>query len=44
MNIAILGWGNVGSALGRGWAKKGHKVVFGARNPADDKVKALLEI
>lgn len=28
MNIAILGSGNVGSGLGKIWAKKGHNVVF----------------
>jgi len=43
MNVAVIGSGNVGSALGKGWAKKGHNVVFGVRNPADHKVKALLK-
>jgi len=43
MNIAVIGSGNVGSALGQGWAKKGHHIVFGVRNPADAKVEALLK-
>jgi 8-hydroxy-5-deazaflavin:NADPH oxidoreductase len=33
MRIAIIGSGNVGSALGHGWAKRGHDVVFGVRDP-----------
>lgn len=38
MKLAILGAGVVGTALGKGWAKAGHEVVFGARNPTSDKV------
>ncbi len=33
MKIGIIGSGNVGSALGSRWAKAGHEVVFGTRNP-----------
>ena len=33
MNIAVLGSGNVGTSLGDGWSKKGHKVVYGSRSP-----------
>jgi hypothetical protein len=33
MKIGIIGSGNVGSALGSRWAKVGHEVVFGTRNP-----------
>jgi len=33
MRIAIIGAGNVGQALGRGWAKAGHAIVFGVRSP-----------
>jgi 8-hydroxy-5-deazaflavin:NADPH oxidoreductase len=33
MNIAIIGAGNVGSTLGKAWAKKGHDILFGVRNP-----------
>ncbi len=32
----------VGSALGTGWAKKGHSVTFGVRHPQDEKVKKAL--
>ena len=33
MKIGILGGGNVGRALGEGWAKYGHEVCFGVREP-----------
>jgi predicted dinucleotide-binding enzyme len=33
MNIGILGSGNVGGTLGERWAKAGHKVYFGSREP-----------
>ncbi len=33
MRIAILGAGNVGTALGRRFAEVGHEVVFGVRDP-----------
>jgi len=33
MRIAVIGAGNVGGTLGRRWAKAGHDVVFGIRNP-----------
>jgi predicted dinucleotide-binding enzyme len=42
MKIAIIGAGNVGGTLGKGWTKAGHEVVFGARNPSDPKLKELL--
>lgn len=34
MRIAVLGTGNVGEALGDGWARAGHQVIFGSRDPA----------
>lgn len=34
MNIAVLGTGKVGTALGNRLASAGHHVVFGSRNPA----------
>lgn len=43
MKIGIIGSGNVGGALGKGWAKKGHEVVFGVRDTGDDKLKSLLK-
>lgn len=33
MRIAIIGAGNVGAALGRNWAGRGHQVSFGLRDP-----------
>jgi predicted dinucleotide-binding enzyme len=42
MKIAIIGAGNVGGALGANWARKGHDVVFGARDPKSEKTQALL--
>ncbi len=40
MNIGIIGSGNLGSGLGKLWARKGHNVVFTySRNPL--KLKAL---
>lgn len=32
MKIAIIGSGNVGSALALGWMKAGHEIVLGVRN------------
>jgi predicted dinucleotide-binding enzyme len=43
MNIGIIGAGNVGGALGKSWAKAGHKLKFGMRNPADPKHRGLLD-
>lgn len=34
MDIAIIGAGKVGSALARGWARAGHRIVLGVRDPA----------
>jgi 8-hydroxy-5-deazaflavin:NADPH oxidoreductase len=42
MNIGILGSGKVGGALGQGWAKQGHNVMFATRDPNSEKAKALL--
>lgn len=36
MKIAIIGAGNVGRTLGKRFAEKGHEVVYGVRNPAED--------
>lgn len=35
MNIAILGTGNVGGALGVRFARAGHSVIFGTRRPTE---------
>ena len=36
MRIAVIGAGNVGKAIGTGWAAKGHDVTWGVRDPARD--------
>jgi predicted dinucleotide-binding enzyme len=41
MKIGIIGSGNVGGALGGRWAKLGHEVVFGTRNPQGTHVQQL---
>jgi predicted dinucleotide-binding enzyme len=42
MRIAVIGSGNVGGTLGKGWAKRGHEVAFGVRQPTDQKLAQLL--
>lgn len=37
MKIAVIGKGNVGKALAPAFAKAGHEVAYGVRDPADDK-------
>lgn len=39
MKIAIIGAGNVGGALGKAWAKAGHYIIFGVRNPGQGKTQ-----
>jgi hypothetical protein len=41
MKIAVIGAGKVGSALGTGWAKTGHTIVFGVRDVNKAELKAL---
>ena len=41
MNIGIIGTGNMGAALGAGWARSGHAVLFGSRDPAKAAAVAL---
>jgi len=41
MNIGVVGAGSVGQALGFGWAKRGHQVRFGLRDPSDDRAAAF---
>jgi NADPH-dependent F420 reductase len=43
MKIAVIGAGNVGKALGTGWAARGHDVVFGVRDPESEKSRAARE-
>jgi 8-hydroxy-5-deazaflavin:NADPH oxidoreductase len=41
MRIAIIGAGNVGSALGSTWLESGEDVVYGIPDPADPKYRSL---
>ena len=43
MDIAILGTGRVGGALGTRWAKKGHKIVYGVRELNSDEARDVLQ-
>jgi predicted dinucleotide-binding enzyme len=44
MKIGILGAGNIGSTLGKHWAKGGHTIRFGVRDPSSPKTRAALEV
>lgn len=41
MDIAIVGAGNVGAAVGRVWAAKGHRVTYGVLDPQAPEAQAL---
>lgn len=43
MKVAVIGTGRVGGALGTGWVRSGHTVVFGSREPDSSEVKQLLK-
>ena len=40
MKIAVLGFGNVGTQLGKLWAKKGHEITAGLREGSKSRQKA----
>jgi NADPH-dependent F420 reductase len=42
MRIGIIGSGNVGGALGTRFARGGHTVIFGSREPGSEKMRDLL--
>jgi predicted dinucleotide-binding enzyme len=42
MKIAIIGAGNVGRTLGLAWARRGHQVSFGVRDPGDKRAEEPL--
>jgi hypothetical protein len=44
MRISIIGSGNVGTALAKGWIKAGHEVVFGVRDPSSPKTRKALDL
>src|SRR3970282_1244868 len=41
--IAILGTGNLGSAMGKLWSKNGHPIIYGSRTPGDARVQRIVE-
>jgi 8-hydroxy-5-deazaflavin:NADPH oxidoreductase len=41
MKLAIIGAGQVGTTLGRGWLRAGHQVTYGVREPDGPKAQAL---
>jgi 8-hydroxy-5-deazaflavin:NADPH oxidoreductase len=43
MQIGIIGAGNVGGALGKGWARAGHKVTYGVPDPSAERHRAAAE-
>jgi predicted dinucleotide-binding enzyme len=42
--IAVIGTGNVGTALGTEFAALGHDIVYGSRDPSREDVKALVQM
>jgi predicted dinucleotide-binding enzyme len=40
--IAILGTGALGQALARGWARRGHRIIYGSRTPEDERVGRIV--
>ncbi|HEY8210533.1 MAG TPA: NADPH-dependent F420 reductase [Myxococcaceae bacterium] len=43
MKIAVIGNGHIGAGLARAWAKRGHGVVFGSRDPGGAELRALCQ-
>lgn len=43
MKVAIIGAGNVGATLGRGWATHGHEITYAVRDPESERVKAAVD-
>ena len=43
MKVGVIGAGNVGGTLGKGWARKGHQVTFGVRDASDPELASLLK-
>ncbi|NUN69471.1 MAG: NAD(P)-binding domain-containing protein [Bacteroidetes bacterium] len=42
MTIAVIGTGNIGGRLAAVWASNGHRIILGTRDPASEKVRALI--
>jgi predicted dinucleotide-binding enzyme len=43
MRIAVIGAGNVGTTLGRGWTRRRHQVTYGVRDPHSAKAEVLAQ-
>ena len=43
MQIAIIGAGNVGGALGEGWARTGHAITYGVPDPSEARHRATAQ-
>ena len=43
MTIALIGAGQVASALARGWTRSGHELLLGVRDPSDPTVQSLCQ-
>lgn len=43
MKVGVLGSGDVGQALARGFAARGHEVKIGSRDPGSDRLRAWLK-
>lgn len=43
MQITIIGAGNVGGALGKGWARAGHAITYGIPDPSETRHRATAE-
>lgn len=43
MQIAIIGAGNVGAALGQGWSRAGHTIRYGVSDPTDNKHRSAAD-
>lgn len=41
--VAVIGSGRMGGAFGKIFAAAGYTVIYGSRNPADDKVQAVVK-
>jgi predicted dinucleotide-binding enzyme len=44
MRIAVIGSGNIGGTLARAWAKAGHDVAIGSRNPGEPAADGPAEV
>jgi predicted dinucleotide-binding enzyme len=43
MHIAVIGSGNIGGTLAKKWGAAGHHISIGARDPAKDEVRQLVQ-